>query len=70
MLRPGNAGANNAFDHEILLDQAISQLPEQWRGGHWPGDDSPPRQRLCGAEHRGLGCMAIDLRVREALLLA
>ncbi len=40
MLRPGNAGANNASDHELLLGQAISQLPEPWRRGHQPSDDA------------------------------
>jgi hypothetical protein len=70
MLRPGNAGANNAFDHEILLDQAISQLPEQWRGGHWPGDDAD-LVNACAERNIEVSVgMAIDLRVREALLLA
>lgn len=88
MLRPGNAGANNAFDHEVLLDQAISQLPDQWRLGHRPGDDADlvvhqvlVRSDSAGASHDFVDAcaerntevsigMAIDSRVREALLLA
>ena len=31
MLRPGNAGANNAQDHVAVLDQALAQLPEEGR---------------------------------------
>jgi hypothetical protein len=40
MLRPGNAGANNAADHVAVLDEALAQLPPQWRAGHNPGDDA------------------------------
>ena len=88
MLRPGNAGANNAFDHEVLLDQAISQFPDQWRLGHRPGDGADlvvhqvlVRSDSAGASHDFVDAcaerntevsigMAIDSRVREALLLA
>ena len=38
VLRPGNAGANNAADHVAVLDAALAQLPPQWRAGHRPGD--------------------------------
>lgn len=38
MLRPGNAGANTAEDHVIVLAQAIAALPAGWRAGHEPGD--------------------------------
>ncbi len=87
MLRPGNAGANNALDHEVLLDRAISQLPEQWRRGHRPGDEIElvvhpvlVRSDSAGASHDFVDAcaernievsigMAIDARVREALLL-
>src|SRR5215211_4589566 len=31
VLRPGNAGANNAQDHIAVLDQALAQLPEDAR---------------------------------------
>jgi hypothetical protein len=39
MLRPGNAGANNAADHVALLAEAIAGLPAAHRAGHGPGDD-------------------------------
>ena len=39
MLRPGNAGANDADDHLELLDQAIAALPSEYQVGHEPGDD-------------------------------
>lgn len=38
MLRPGNAGANDANDHLELLDQAIASLPGEYRLGHDVGD--------------------------------
>lgn len=40
MLRPGNAGANNAADHVAMLDAALAQLPPEWRAGHGAGDDA------------------------------
>jgi hypothetical protein len=39
MLRPGNAGANDAEDHLELLDQALAALPAGYQAGHEPGDD-------------------------------
>ena len=39
MLRPGNAGANDAEDHLELLDQAVAGLPGDYQVGHEPGDD-------------------------------
>ena len=39
MLRPGNAGSNNAAHHLELLDQALSVLPPEYRGGHDVGDE-------------------------------
>lgn len=39
MLRPGNAGANNAADHLSVLDESIAQLPAEIAAGHQPGDD-------------------------------
>jgi hypothetical protein len=39
MFRAGNAGANCAADHVVVLGAAIEQLPAQWRQGHQPGDD-------------------------------
>jgi hypothetical protein len=38
MLRPGNAGSNDADDHLELLDQAIASLPLEYQAGHEPGD--------------------------------
>ena len=34
LLRPGNAGANSAADHLIVLDQALAQLPAPIAAGH------------------------------------
>jgi len=39
MLRPGNAGSNDADDHLELLDHAIGALPPEYHLGHEPGDD-------------------------------
>ncbi|MDZ7826258.1 MAG: IS1380 family transposase [Gammaproteobacteria bacterium] len=38
MLRAGNAGANTAEDHIVVLADAIAALPAEWRVGHSPGD--------------------------------
>lgn len=40
MLRPGNAGANRAEDHVVVLSDAIDQLPAPWQAGHRAGDDA------------------------------
>jgi hypothetical protein len=39
MFRPGNAGANKAEDHVVVLAAALAQLPADWQAGHQPGDD-------------------------------
>ena len=39
MLRPGNAGANNAADHVTLFVQAVAALPAKYRAGHGGGDN-------------------------------
>ncbi len=39
MLRPGNAGPNDADDHLELLDQVVAVLPGEYQLGHEPGDD-------------------------------
>ena len=39
MLRPGNAGSNDADDHLEPLDQAFASLPAEYQAGHQPGDD-------------------------------
>jgi hypothetical protein len=36
--QPGNAGANCAADHVVVLGAAIDQLPPDWHAGHKPGD--------------------------------
>jgi len=38
ILRPGNATANDAADHIKVLDEALAQLPDAYREGHYPGD--------------------------------
>jgi len=40
MLRPGNAGSNDADHHLELLDQARSALPPEYQLGHDVGDTS------------------------------
>jgi hypothetical protein len=39
MLRPGNAGSNDAEDHLELLDEVLASLPADYQAGHEPGDD-------------------------------
>jgi hypothetical protein len=34
MLRPGNAGSNTAADHIDVLDQALAQIPDEYRHGY------------------------------------
>ena len=38
VLRPGNANANDATDHVQVLDDALAQLPFEYREGHYQGD--------------------------------
>jgi hypothetical protein len=45
ILRAGNAGANTAIDHVVLLADALAQLPAVWRTGHDVGDDPALMQR-------------------------
>jgi hypothetical protein len=45
ILRPGNAGANTAIDHVMLLADALAQLPAVWRAGHAIGDDPSEVER-------------------------
>ena len=44
-MRPGNAGANCAEDHVVVLEAAIAQLPAAWQAGHHPGDDPATAQK-------------------------
>ena len=55
MLRPGNAGANTAADHVVVLDEALAQLPEQVRAGHRPGDERSMvrREVVCRTDSAG-----------------
>jgi hypothetical protein len=45
LLRPGNAGANDAEDHLSVLDEAIAQLPPVIRAGHGDDDDGTEVRR-------------------------
>jgi Transposase DDE domain group 1 len=74
ILRPGNAGANNAEDHLALLDLALAQLPESALDG-----DILARSDSAGASHNlANACRECDIRfsfgyplsepVRQALL--
>jgi hypothetical protein len=65
MLRPGNAGSNDADDHLELLDQAIAALPPEYQLGHQPGDlagsvvhEILVRADSAGATHRFVGGLA------------
>jgi hypothetical protein len=44
-LRAGNAGANTAIDHVVVLADALAQLPAVWRRGHDAGDDPSAVER-------------------------
>jgi hypothetical protein len=74
VLRPGNAGANNAADHVQLLELALEQLPQEALDG-----EILARSDSAGASHDfALACRetrirfslgyAVDQRVREAIL--
>jgi hypothetical protein len=56
MLRPGNAGANNAKDHLVVLDNAIAQLPPEISVGHQDGDDPNLVQREVVVRADSAGC--------------
>lgn len=57
LLRKGNAGSNTAADHIIVLDQALTALPEQARPrpgeevGTWEGPRLLARSDSAGATH-------------------
>jgi Transposase DDE domain group 1 len=74
ILRPGNAGANNACDHLKLLDLALGQLPQSALDG-----EILARSDSAGASHDLAGCCrecdvrfsfgyAITEPIRQALL--
>ena len=59
VLRPGNATANDADDHLLILDDALAALPPAYQQGHQPGDDASlvlhpilVRADSAGATHR------------------
>jgi hypothetical protein len=56
MLRPGNAGANNASDHVLVVDEAIAQLPPTIAVGHRPGDDPSLVKRKVVIRADSAGC--------------
>jgi Transposase DDE domain group 1 len=65
LLRPGNAGSNDADDHLELLEQTISALPLEYRLGHEEGDDPSlvvhpilVRADSAGATHRFVKALA------------
>ena len=65
VLRPGNAGANDADDHIKVLHAAIAQLPEAFQAGHHEGDAPSDvahrvlvRADSAGATHRFIEVLA------------
>ena len=66
VLRKGNAGANDATDHETVLAGSIDQLPPLYQQGHHEGDDAASvrheilvRTDSAGASHRFVeACLA------------
>jgi hypothetical protein len=56
MLRPGNAGANNASDHVLVVDEAVAQLPPAIAIGHRPGDDPSLVKRKVVIRADSAGC--------------
>ena len=65
ILRPGNAGSNDADDHLELLEQSIAALPPEYRLGHEEGDDPSlvrhpilVRADSAGATHRFVQALA------------
>jgi len=69
IMRPGNAGANNAADHIDVLDAAIGQLPDEWAAGHDLGDhpDFVEHGLVIRADSGGLShWLADEIRARNA----
>jgi hypothetical protein len=56
MLRPGNAGANKAEDHLLLLDSAIAAMPAVFQSGHHRGDEPHLARRHLTARADSAGC--------------
>jgi len=57
-LRPGNAAANNAADHLVVLDDAIAQLPAAVAAGHRDGDPAESVRRAVMVRADSAGCTA------------
>jgi hypothetical protein len=55
LLRPGNAGANDADDHLTVLDCALAQLPAPVAAGHGDGDDPAEVRRPIVVRTDGAG---------------
>jgi hypothetical protein len=55
LLRPGNAGANDAEDHLAVLDEAVAQLPAQVAAGHRDEDDPAEVRRQIVVRTDGAG---------------
>jgi hypothetical protein len=55
LLRPGNAGANDADDHLTVLDCALAQLPVPVAAGHGDGDDPAEVRRPIVVRTDGAG---------------
>ncbi|MBF4192129.1 transposase, IS4 family protein [Mycolicibacterium phlei] len=83
LLRTGNAGANTASDHIIVLEQALAALPPAWQPDpDQPGDPDKPKVLVrcdtAGATHKfaeacrtaGVGFSfgyPVDVRVQDAV---
>ncbi|WP_324248603.1 IS1380 family transposase [Actinomarinicola tropica] len=68
MMRPGNAGANTAVDHIVVLEHAIAALPPEWRVGHRRGDhrDDAAKELVVRADSAGAShWLAEDCRARN-----
>jgi hypothetical protein len=58
ILRPGNAGANTAADHQVVLDMALAQLPPHTsqRSRSWSGQTPPGPPMTWSTTARRPGC--------------
>ena len=68
IMRPGNAGANTAVDHIVVLDQALAALPPAWRAGHNRGDhaEDTAKELIVRADSAGASnWLAEDCRDRN-----
>jgi hypothetical protein len=63
MLRPGNAGANTAADLISVLDQALAQIPDQFRHGYpiLLRSDGAGSSKALLAHARGLRQSGVDI---------